>query len=210
MQPGGSSRPERAARWLLGCSLPPDGHGRALLGCSLRAREAAPIPARLLLSSLRGRSDPCSAAFFEPARPLRSLLGCFFRAREAASIPARLLFASPRGRFDPCPAAFCEPTGPLRSLLGRFFRAQGARSSSPRLPFLIPGGCFRAAQLLGDPGASPLDSHPVSGCTGRGRVALGGCPPRAPTDPDVRNCRIRLFETQIRYAGRACAGVRSG
>jgi hypothetical protein len=33
-----------------------------------------------------------------------------------------------------------------------------------------------------------------------GRVALGGFPPRAPTDPDVRISRIRLFETQFRYA----------
>ena len=32
------------------------------------------------------------------------------------------------------------------------------------------------------------------------RVALGGCPPRAPTDPDVRNSRIRLFEAEVRYA----------
>jgi len=32
-----------------------------------------------------------------------------------------------------------------------------------------------------------------------GRVALGSCPPRAPTDPDVRNYRIRLLEQQLRY-----------
>jgi len=32
-----------------------------------------------------------------------------------------------------------------------------------------------------------------------GRVALGSCPPRAPTDPDVRNYRIRLFEQRLRY-----------
>jgi len=33
------------------------------------------------------------------------------------------------------------------------------------------------------------------------RVAAGGCPPAAPTDPDVQNSRIRLFGTRIRYAG---------
>ncbi len=32
-----------------------------------------------------------------------------------------------------------------------------------------------------------------------GRVALGSCPPRAPSDPDVRNYRIRLLEQQLRY-----------
>jgi hypothetical protein len=29
-------------------------------------------------------------------------------------------------------------------------------------------------------------------------------------DPDVQNSRIRLFEAEVRYASRACAGVRSG
>src|SRR5262249_33697454 len=29
------------------------------------------------------------------------------------------------------------------------------------------------------------------------RVALGSCPPRAPTDPDVRNCRIRLVRSTL-------------
>ena len=31
----------------------------------------------------------------------------------------------------------------------------------------------------------------------RGRVALGSCPPRAPTDPDVRVSRIRLFGLRL-------------
>ena len=31
------------------------------------------------------------------------------------------------------------------------------------------------------------------------RVALGGCPPRAPTDPYVRIERIRLVSAWIRY-----------
>jgi len=35
----------------------------------------------------------------------------------------------------------------------------------------------------------------------RARVALGGRPPRAPTDPDVRNSRIRLFVTRVHCAG---------
>jgi hypothetical protein len=33
--------------------------------------------------------------------------------------------------------------------------------------------------------------------TVRCRVALGSCPPRAPTDPDVRNCRIRLVRSTL-------------
>ncbi len=32
-----------------------------------------------------------------------------------------------------------------------------------------------------------------------GRVALGRYPPRAPSDPDVRNYRIRLLEQRLRY-----------
>jgi len=36
-----------------------------------------------------------------------------------------------------------------------------------------------------------------------GRVAPGGYPPGAPTDPDVRVYRIRLFEGWVRYAGRS-------
>ena len=33
----------------------------------------------------------------------------------------------------------------------------------------------------------------------RGRVARGSYPPRAPSDPDVRNSRIRLLEQAVRY-----------
>src|SRR5436305_15190072 len=32
------------------------------------------------------------------------------------------------------------------------------------------------------------------------RVDLGGCPPRPPTDPYVRNYRIRFFRSRVRYA----------
>jgi hypothetical protein len=34
---------------------------------------------------------------------------------------------------------------------------------------------------------------------GRGRVAPGGFPPGAPTDPDVRDSRIRLLASRLRY-----------
>jgi hypothetical protein len=33
-----------------------------------------------------------------------------------------------------------------------------------------------------------------------GRVALGDCSPRAPTDPDMQISRIRLFDLRIRCA----------
>jgi hypothetical protein len=33
-----------------------------------------------------------------------------------------------------------------------------------------------------------------------GRVGLGGCPPRPPTDPYVRDYRIRFFGPRFRYA----------
>jgi hypothetical protein len=32
-----------------------------------------------------------------------------------------------------------------------------------------------------------------------GRVASGNCSPEAPTDPDVRDYRIRLFGARFRY-----------
>ena len=32
------------------------------------------------------------------------------------------------------------------------------------------------------------------------RVDLGGCPPRPPTDPYVRNYRIRFLRSRVRYA----------
>ena len=38
----------------------------------------------------------------------------------------------------------------------------------------------------------------------RCRVALGGCPPRAPTDPGVRNYRTRLVRTRLCYAANRC------
>jgi hypothetical protein len=33
-------------------------------------------------------------------------------------------------------------------------------------------------------------------------VAPGGFPPGAPTDPDVRDYRIRLFDLRVRYVPR--------
>ena len=33
-----------------------------------------------------------------------------------------------------------------------------------------------------------------------GRVVLGGCPPRAPTDPYVHDSRIRFLKSRVRYA----------
>ena len=47
----------------------------------------------------------------------------------------------------------------------------------------------------------------------RGWVALGGYPPRAPTDPDMQNSRIRLLGVGIRYGrGTPCMirGLASG
>jgi hypothetical protein len=44
-----------------------------------------------------------------------------------------------------------------------------------------------------------------------GRVTPGDCSPEVPTDPDMRNCRIRLFSTRLRYvAGRGCVACGSG
>jgi hypothetical protein len=44
-----------------------------------------------------------------------------------------------------------------------------------------------------------------------GRVTPGDCSPEVPTDPDMRNCRIRLFSTRLRYlAGERMCGCGSG
>jgi len=43
-----------------------------------------------------------------------------------------------------------------------------------------------------------------------GRVAPGDCSPGAPTDPDVRNYRIRLFEKRIHYASLRVDGRGNG
>src|SRR5262245_7358296 len=40
-----------------------------------------------------------------------------------------------------------------------------------------------------------LADRPAPRC--HSRVALGGYPPRAPTDPDVRNYRIRLVQSTV-------------
>ena len=55
---------------------------------------------------------------------------------------------------------------------------------------------------MGSSGGYPAGAFPPDFPTsqeGRNRVAPGGSPPRAPTDPDVQNSRIRLLETRIRY-----------
>ena len=42
------------------------------------------------------------------------------------------------------------------------------------------------------------------------RVDPGSCPPEPPTDPDVRNSRIRLLGEQICYGLQQRAGSRAG
>jgi hypothetical protein len=83
--------------------------------------------------------------------------------------------------------------------------------------------CASAAGLLGDASLAPLladiadmlqhrddfrtntlesVASALSTLVARGaRVAPGGVPPGAPTDPDVRDSRIRLFVTRLRYVG---------
>jgi len=66
-------------------------------------------------------------------------------------------------------------------------------------------------EVLADPSA-PGVSMLEDGTDGR--VAAGGYPPAAPTDPDVRNSRIRLLSLRFRCAAidgvddtRGCQGV---
>ena len=43
-----------------------------------------------------------------------------------------------------------------------------------------------------------------------GRVTPGDCSPEVPTDRDMRNCRVRLFATRLRYvAGERMCGCGS-
>lgn len=58
--------------------------------------------------------------------------------------------------------------------------------------------------------AEPRSSRVSPPFSLRGRVAPPSLPGGAPTDPDVRNSRIRLFGTWIRYARRGSSGRGSG
>jgi hypothetical protein len=70
------------------------------------------------------------------------------------------------------------------------------------------------AQELADEAAAAMqraeESESELRAVAGGRVAPERCRPEAPTDPDVQVSRIRLFETRLRYAGRARLGVSSG
>ena len=50
-----------------------------------------------------------------------------------------------------------------------------------------------------EPTPPPVEEEAVSGANRPSRVDRGSCPPRPPTDPDVRNSRIRLFGSWVRY-----------
>ena len=62
--------------------------------------------------------------------------------------------------------------------------------------FVVPTATFRVLYVF-----VVLLHHRRRVVLSLARVAAGGCPPAAPTDPDVQNSRIRLFGTRIRYAG---------
>ena len=64
---------------------------------------------------------------------------------------------------------------------------------------------MRAIDCAREKGPSPVEPparRPLPALRGeagtRGRVALGSCLPRAPTDPDVRISRIRLLRLRLR------------
>src|SRR5215469_230534 len=74
----------------------------------------------------------------------------------------------------------------------------------------LAGIDFGLAVGLGAPGRIP-GGDPLWGSGSiRGRVTPGDCSPEVPTDPDMRNCRIRLFSTRFRYvAGERMRGCGS-
>jgi hypothetical protein len=58
--------------------------------------------------------------------------------------------------------------------------------------------CLNSHTLPRAPGRQVLGRQPVAVAGAPSRVDRGSCPPRPPTDPDVRNSRIRLFGTWVR------------
>jgi hypothetical protein len=77
------------------------------------------------------------------------------------------------------------------------------------VPHLVPGGDVRHRLATRHVPARPVGEHhlevaaPVAddddgGAASPGRVDRGSCPPRPPTDPDVRNSRIRLLGSWFR------------
>ena len=77
--------------------------------------------------------------------------------------------------------------------------------SSPVVPskgfmkynYLEMPNCLREAGVGGSNPLTPTTSQRARISAGR-RVAAGSCPPATPTDPDVRNSRIRLLELRNR------------
>ena len=79
------------------------------------------------------------------------------------------------------------------SIAPRRANALGMVAESALAGELDPGGAGDRFQVTMRVEAETLCSREAGIAAPRGWVALGGCPPRAPTDPDVRNSRIRLL-----------------
>jgi hypothetical protein len=113
----------------------------------------------------------------------------------ASAFPAFGTGRHPRSPLGACSgftrvAACVLARPPFKGLLLRGF-GSGSRPPSP------PDG-FRGASTIPRAGLPPAgDSAPLHGAPKSGRVAPGDCSPGAPTDPDVRDYRIRLFGSWI-------------
>ena len=138
---------------------------------------------------------------------------CRAGRRAAALADARATPGGPRAwrRWQAAPCCRCRASG--RTCWRASWRRIGAS-------LLVTASTNRSdgLQRLGEatgpcaPGAMPsaVSSWLSSQRSCEGRVGQGGFPPRPPTDPDLRDSRIRLFETWLRYARDVRAGVSSG
>lgn len=91
-----------------------------------------------------------------------------------------------------------------------------SQRGSPRRHARLASGCWSALPGGARYPQGPSDRFQISDIPlsqawpGARRVDPGSCPPGSPTDPDVRDSRIRLFRRQIRYGLRARCGMRAG
>jgi hypothetical protein len=180
--------------------------------------EISQVPGRPFDARL-GPETPVGAAHLDPgALPLRCGETLVLAASLAASSPYNIalfrglppwlvsllstLRSRPRGRTtqDSLSSGGPLPTGTGLPPAGRFERFQFATSFL--LSQALPGATgFRLRErCLVRPEARSLkpEAHSAAGLRAC-RVAPGGFPPGAPTDPDVRISRIRLLRAWIRY-----------
>ena len=134
------------------------------------------------------------------------------RARLTPEVGAVLLRAV-EAALEQVPAPAAGTDGNEPTIAQRRADALGLVAESALAGELDPGNPGDRFQVTVHVPADTLASRGPAIAPPRGWVALGGYPPRAPTDPDVQNSRIRLLGVRIRSGRgnpRMIRGVASG